>query len=95
MSTKYDNKILQDRESNYGSYQANAQLIQQFKNHARGMTGWHKMSSDKQQSIDMIFTKIGRIITGDSTHQDSWDDIAGYAELISVYLDEATLDSKT
>jgi len=85
---RYDNAILEDREPKYGDYQANAHLIQQLKRQVRGMTGWGKMTPDKQQSIDMIFTKIGRIITGDSDLKDSWDDIIGYAELIVTKINE-------
>lgn len=92
---KYDNEILEAREKSYGSYSANAHLIQQLKKHARGMSGWERLASSKQQSIDMIFTKIGRIITGNSNQQDSWDDIAGYAELISVEIDEITSKIET
>lgn len=93
--TRYDNEMLENREENYGSFQTNAHLIQQLKRQTRGMTGWERLSPDKQQSIDMIFTKIGRIITGNSNQQDSWDDIAGYAELISVEIDEAILKKET
>lgn len=31
----------------------------------------------------MIATKVGRILSGDQNHKDSWDDLAGYARLIS------------
>jgi hypothetical protein len=33
--------------------------------------------------LDMIFTKVGRILNGDSNHIDSWIDIAGYATLVA------------
>ena len=89
--SRYDNSILEDREPKYGSYQANAHLIQQLKKQVRGMRGWDTLSSDKQQTIDMIFTKIGRIVTGDSNYRDSWDDIAGYAELIITEINEAEM----
>ncbi len=85
---RYDNEILDEREPEYGSYQENADIIQRLKLVVRGHNGWHKISNDKKQSIDMICTKIGRIITGNPENQDSWDDIAGYAELISVQIDE-------
>jgi len=85
---RYDNPILEDREPKYGSFQDNAELIQQLKLVARTFGDWSKITPDKQQSIDMIFTKIGRILTGDSDHRDSWDDIVGYAELIVTEINE-------
>lgn len=33
------------------------------------------------EALDMIAHKIGRIIAGDPTYQDHWDDIAGYAHI--------------
>jgi hypothetical protein len=38
---------------------------------------------DQLQALDMIVTKIGRILTGNPSHLDSWIDIAGYAKLVS------------
>ena len=33
----------------------------------------------KQEALEMIFTKISRILTGSSDFEDHWEDIAGYA----------------
>lgn len=33
------------------------------------------------ESLEMIAVKIGRIIAGDPTFQEHWDDIAGYARI--------------
>jgi hypothetical protein len=35
------------------------------------------------EALEMIAHKIGRILSGDPNHQDHWDDIAGYAKLVS------------
>lgn len=34
-------------------------------------------------SLDMIAMKMARILAGDPKHKDHWDDIAGYARLVS------------
>jgi hypothetical protein len=39
--------------------------------------------ADQAEALDMIFTKIGRILNGDPNHIDSWVDIAGYAKLVA------------
>ena len=45
--------------------------------------GWPKLRSAQRESLEVIATKIGRILGGDPTHKDHWDDIAGYAELVA------------
>lgn len=37
----------------------------------------------QRESIDLIATKLARICCGDPNHRDHWDDIAGYATLVS------------
>jgi hypothetical protein len=44
---------------------------------------WKSMDPDMQESLDMIATKIARILIGDPYHHDNWIDIAGYAMLIA------------
>ena len=34
-----------------------------------------------REALDMIASKIARILSGDATHVDHWVDIGGYAEL--------------
>jgi hypothetical protein len=40
------------------------------------------LHADQQEALDMICHKIGRIINGDANYDDSWRDIAGYAQLV-------------
>ena len=42
----------------------------------------HRIVADQLEALDMIFSKIARIINGDPNYADSWHDIAGYAKLI-------------
>jgi hypothetical protein len=41
-----------------------------------------KMTLVQRESLDMIATKIARIVCGDPDELDSWVDIGGYAELV-------------
>jgi sulfur carrier protein ThiS len=43
------------------------------------------------ESLDMIANKIARIVNGDPYYKDSWQDIAGYAQLIVNKLDKMGL----
>jgi hypothetical protein len=40
------------------------------------------MDYDMMESIDLMCTKIARIVHGDDKHIDHWLDIAGYSQLI-------------
>ena len=56
--------------------------MQELKDVMREVDGWHNLTPSQRESLDMIQHKIGRILNGDPTYDDSWKDIAGYATLI-------------
>lgn len=78
--------ILADRAKTHGDYSVHAGCTQQLKAVAQE---WlpegekDKLSMCQQESLDMIFHKIGRIIAGDPSVEDHWRDIAGYATLVA------------
>ena len=83
------NVILNERESQYGSFD-NVALYTELVNKV--------LSNNKEQRTDvmnmaiyMIASKLARIASGNPTHKDSWVDIAGYAQLVVKHLEE--LDS--
>jgi hypothetical protein len=43
----------------------------------------HPVTMQQREAIDMIMVKLSRILCGDPNHKDHWDDIAGYAMLVS------------
>lgn len=79
------NAILTERNATYGDFTLNANASQALKStyraHCRGgLVPLH------YEALDLICTKISRIITGGNLsayHADSWDDIAGYAKLVA------------
>lgn len=78
------NKTLADRGLRYGKFADHAAITQAFKQFTREEMGnkWEGLQFDQQEALDMIFHKIGRIVTGDPNWADSWHDIAGYATLV-------------
>lgn len=76
-------ETLAEREKQYGSFQSKALTIQQIKETMRNVRGWENLDDDMRESLEMIATKIGRILYGDPNHFDSWHDIAGYAKLVA------------
>jgi transposase len=77
--------ILDERASNYGSFLGLSQVTQRLKAVAHQFAGQNNKTfdADQAEALDMIFTKIGRILNGDANHIDSWIDIAGYATLVA------------
>ena len=83
-TTGIDN-ILDTRASDYGTFGDNARLAQALKramaehaeDHGRTFT------DDQWEALEMIATKMSRIVNGNPNKADSWDDIAGYAKLVS------------
>lgn len=77
--------ILNQRASTYGNFFDHATVAYQLKNVAHQFTAEKGKSFeyDQCEALDMIFSKIGRILNGDPNHLDSWVDIAGYAQLVA------------
>lgn len=78
---QYENPLLNEREKTHGSFPDKALLIQNIKAMLRFETGWEALSPAQQEALDMIVSKIGRIMTGNPNEPDHWADIAGYAGL--------------
>lgn len=77
--------ILNARGSSYGSFHGLSQVTQRLKGVAHQFAAQNNkaFAADQAEALDMIFTKIGRILNGDPNHLDSWTDIAGYATLVA------------
>ena len=77
--------ILDQRAKTYGTFRDNAFLAQALKrsmaDHAQDLG--KTFADDQWEALEMIATKISRIVTGNADHVDQWDDIAGYATLIA------------
>lgn len=78
-------EILGQRAKTYGTFKDNARVAQGIKRvmaeHARERD--RTFADDQWEALEMIASKISRIVNGDADHVDQWDDIAGYATLIA------------
>ena len=75
-------QLITERGSRYGKFKDGATIMQELKDVMREVDGWHNLTPSQREALDMIQHKIGRILNGDPTYDDSWKDIAGYATLI-------------
>lgn len=88
--------ILVEREKTHGDFRATAGIAQQIKssfhswNHTYDgqlvltgatNTAWNGLPPRQKEVLEMIATKIARILSGAANEKDHWKDIAGYAKL--------------
>lgn len=78
------NDTLNERGTRYGPFLGHAQVTQDLKTIiTAALAERHKeLEVDQLEALDMICHKIGRIVNGDPDYDDSWVDIAGYAQLV-------------
>nr|DAR03011.1 MAG TPA: hypothetical protein [Caudoviricetes sp.] len=74
--------LITERGNRYGKFKDSAEIMQSLKDTMRDVDGWNNLTASQKEALDMIQHKIGRILNGDPTYDDSWKDIAGYATLI-------------
>lgn len=80
-------RILADRAKTHGKYSEHATITQSMKRIMEDRAGWDRLSPSQRETLHMIAHKIGRVLAGDPNVRDHWDDIAGYATLISREID--------
>lgn len=76
-------ELLAERGKTHGDFTDTAQIIQETKDLWRMHPGWLKLSAVQRETLEMNAHKVGRILCGDPNTKDHWDDIAGYAVLVS------------
>ena len=75
--------VLAEREATHGNFATTALIAQRFKDVSKNTPNWSGNLTDVQrESLELIFTKIARILSGDPNHADVWADIEGYARLV-------------
>ena len=78
-------KVLDARAEQYGSFMQSSDTVIRIKSIMHNAVARNEVHlyPDQLQALDMIATKISRIVHGNPNHLDSWIDIAGYATLVA------------
>ena len=78
-------KVLDARAEQYGSFMQSSDTAIRIKGIMHNAVARNEVHlyPDQLQALDMIATKISRIVHGNPNHLDSWIDIAGYATLVA------------
>ena len=75
--------LLVEREKTHGYFPYNAAISQELKKIIHAPTTLRNFSDVQSEALDMIALKLSRILSGQANFKDHWDDIAGYAKLVS------------
>ena len=76
--------MLNEREKTHGQYAKTAETSQKIKLTMMLSKNWNRLTEPQAEAIEMIASKLARILNGDPNFRDHWDDIAGYAQLASL-----------
>ncbi|CAB5170208.1 hypothetical protein UFOVP155_10 [uncultured Caudovirales phage] len=75
--------LLGERQQTHGSYSQVAGTCQGIKRVMRETGGWEYLNNGQAEALEMIAMKIARILSGNANFSDHWEDIEGYARLVS------------
>jgi hypothetical protein len=74
--------ILAERQKTHGDFYDVAMTAQTLKDAMRRGKNWKILDDTQRETLEMIASKIGRILAGNPHEPDHFQDIAGYAQLI-------------
>lgn len=74
-------ETLNERASRYGDIETLMTLSQDIQQAMRGSKNWWELMPAQREALQMIASKIARILNGDPNYKDNWHDIQGYARL--------------
>ena len=73
--------VIADRKTIHGDFTNDAENAQRIKQILHASPNWLIMKNEQRESLELIATKIGRILAGDHAWPDHWLDIEGYARI--------------
>ena len=74
--------ILSDREQTHGPFREVAGYSQAIKTLMRSSRNWQRLDVAQAQALEVVADKVARILCGDPSYLDHWQDGAGYFELV-------------
>lgn len=74
-------ELTQTRRDTHGDWAVQARMTDDLMAVMGTGKNWNTLTPGQRQALMMIATKLGRILSGDPSERDHWDDIGGYALL--------------
>jgi hypothetical protein len=75
-------QLLDERGARYGEFPDGAAISQALKSVMRDTPGWRRLTDAQREGLEMIQSKIARMLNGDTRYADNIDDVIGYATLV-------------
>ncbi len=92
--SKTTEELLVERGKTHGEYTDHARCTQNIMRAMQSEKNWDSLSDIQKESLHMFAHKMGRIATGNPDVHDHWDDIAGYAKLVSDRIPKPEVDTE-
>ena len=73
---------LAERGTRYGAFINNATIAQGLKQIMRQAPMWDALAPDQKEALEMIQSKIARLLNKDPNYLENYRDVAGYAQLV-------------
>lgn len=80
--------ILADRQQTHGHFPNVSYVSQRMKELFRSQENWHNLTDAQREMMDMVASKFGRILSGNTSVVDHYKDVSGYAELCVLELEQ-------
>lgn len=81
LTKEYIDGILERRETTHGNFEQVSRIAQGIKRCLRSGDTYDKLDARQKEALDLLSTKMARIVNGDGDHPDHWDDTIGYGQL--------------
>lgn len=76
-------KVMSDRAPVHGEFVENSRATWEMLRAMQRERNWPILPDPQKHALYMIAHKMARILAGDPSHEDHWDDIAGYARCVA------------
>ena len=74
--------ILDERQKTHGDFYRIAMIAQELKDVMRRGKNWKILEDTQKEALEMVATKIARMLSGDHLYLDNVVDIIGYMTLL-------------
>jgi len=81
-------KTLNERGCRYGEFCDNSRVAQELKRVMKSGKNADSLRDIQREALEVIASKIARIVNGDPDYIDNWHDIIGYAKLVEIELEK-------
>jgi hypothetical protein len=81
MTGPFPMNVLDKRAKTHGDFYYTARTAQDLKRALKDSPGWESLSQVRREALQMVCSKLARIVCGNPNELDHYVDIQGYIEL--------------